>query len=83
MRSWIMQPGTLITHWEAVKYAGLTSLGGIALTTAVMATLYTTAADALGEARNWTFFNQNKLTYKQSPQSSSLGTSSIDSYMEM
>jgi hypothetical protein len=83
MRSWIMQPGTLITHWEAVKYAGLTSLGGIALTTAVMAILYTTAADALGEARNWTFFNQNKLTYKQSPQSSSLGTSSIDSYMEM
>lgn len=48
MRTWIMQPGTLITHWEAVKYAALTFLGVIALTAAFIAMLYTTAADALG-----------------------------------
>ncbi|KAI4128463.1 MAG: hypothetical protein LQ347_004173 [Umbilicaria vellea] len=47
MRSWVMQPGTMITHWESVKYAGTTSLGAIALTAALMATLYTTASDAL------------------------------------
>ncbi|KAK2809463.1 hypothetical protein FQN50_003731 [Emmonsiellopsis sp. PD_5] len=47
MRGWIMQPGTLITHWEHVKYAGLSFLGMIALTATIMALLYTTAADAL------------------------------------
>jgi hypothetical protein len=49
MRSWIMQPGTLITHWEAVRYAGISFLGAISLTAAFVATFYTTAADALGE----------------------------------
>ena len=48
MRAWVMQPGTLITHWEAVKYAGFTTLGAIALIATLMAMLYTTAADALG-----------------------------------
>ncbi|KAK3076724.1 hypothetical protein LTS18_012230, partial [Coniosporium uncinatum] len=47
MRSWIMQPGTMITHYESVKYAALTVLGAASLTVAVMAMLYTTAADAL------------------------------------
>lgn len=49
MRSWIMQPGTLVTHWEAVKYAGSTMLGIIALIAAIVAMFYTTAADALGK----------------------------------
>lgn len=49
MRTWIMQPGTLITHWETVKYAALSFLGVIALTAAFVAILYTTAADALGK----------------------------------
>jgi hypothetical protein len=48
MRSWIMQPGTLITHWENVRHSGLTFLGMISLTTAIMAMLYTTAAETLG-----------------------------------
>lgn len=49
MRSWVMQPGTMITHWDSVKYAGTTFLGAIALTAALMAMLYTTASDALGK----------------------------------
>ncbi|OQO09097.1 hypothetical protein B0A48_05988 [Cryoendolithus antarcticus] len=47
MRSWILQPGTLITHWESVRYAGITLLGVISLLAAVMAMLYVTAANAL------------------------------------
>lgn len=47
MRTWVMQPGTMITHRETVRYAGWTILGGIALVTALMAMLYTTASDAL------------------------------------
>lgn len=49
MRSWIMQPGTLLTHWQNVGKAALTVLGLIALSAAVVATFYTTASDALGE----------------------------------
>lgn len=48
MRAWIMQPGTLITHWEAARYAAFTTLGVMALTATLIAMLYTTAADALG-----------------------------------
>ena len=44
---WIQQPGTLITHWETVRVAALSYLGGIALTAAFVAMLYTTASDAL------------------------------------
>ncbi|PGH34191.1 hypothetical protein GX50_02965 [[Emmonsia] crescens] len=47
MRGWIMQPGSLITHWQHVKHSGLTIIGMIALTATFMALLYTTAADAL------------------------------------
>lgn len=47
MRAWVMQPGTLITHWETVRHAALTFLGMIALTATLVATLYTTASDAL------------------------------------
>lgn len=51
MRAWVMQPGTLITHWETVRHAVLTFLGMIALTAALVATLYTTASDALGKCK--------------------------------
>jgi hypothetical protein len=47
MRTWVMQPGTLITHWEAVRYSGMTLLGGITLLAAFSAIFYTTAAEAL------------------------------------
>ena len=49
MRSWIMQPGTVITHYETVRFAALTFLGALSLTAAIMAMLYTTAAQALGK----------------------------------
>ena len=47
MRTWIMQPGTLITHWEAVRYAALSAIGMVALIAAFVAMFYTTAAEAL------------------------------------
>lgn len=47
MRSWIVQPGTIISHWESARYAAATKLGLFALLVALMATVYTTASDAL------------------------------------
>ncbi|KAL6233262.1 hypothetical protein BDW75DRAFT_215695 [Aspergillus navahoensis] len=47
MRTWIMQPGSLIVHWESLRYSGWTILGAITLTATVVAMLYTTAAEAL------------------------------------
>ncbi|KAJ5135855.1 uncharacterized protein N7515_005133 [Penicillium bovifimosum] len=47
MRAWIMQPGSMIVHWEALRYSGLTFLGAIALVATFVAMLYTTAAQAL------------------------------------
>lgn len=47
MRSWVMQPGTMLTHFESVKYAAATFLGVFALLAALMAMVYTTASDAL------------------------------------
>ncbi|KAJ4356262.1 uncharacterized protein N0V89_004293 [Didymosphaeria variabile] len=48
MWRWVVQPGTLITHWETAKYAGLSILGFLSLLSAILATLYSTAATALG-----------------------------------
>ena len=48
MWRWVVQPGTLITHWETAKYAGLSLLGILSLLSAVLATLYSSAATALG-----------------------------------
>jgi hypothetical protein len=48
MRTWIMQPGSLIVHWESLRYSGWTILGAITLTATLVAMLYTTAAEALG-----------------------------------
>lgn len=47
MRGWISQPGTMFTHWESVRYAAPTWLGLVALISAIMALLYTSAATAL------------------------------------
>lgn len=49
MWRWVVQPGTLITHWETAKYAGVTVLGILSLLSAVLATLYAPAATALGK----------------------------------
>ncbi|KAF2689720.1 hypothetical protein K458DRAFT_413966 [Lentithecium fluviatile CBS 122367] len=47
MWRWVVQPGTLITHWETAKYAGISILGILSLLSAVLATMYTSAATAL------------------------------------
>ncbi|KAL5333139.1 hypothetical protein BJX70DRAFT_381847 [Aspergillus crustosus] len=47
MRTWIMQPGSLLVHWESLHYSGWTILGAITLTATLVAMLYTTAAEAL------------------------------------
>lgn len=47
MRTWVIQPGFIITHFQNLQHAGLTLLGVITLTAAVVATFYTTASDAL------------------------------------
>jgi hypothetical protein len=47
MRNWVFQPGSLITHWETIPYAGLTMMGALALTATVASMFYTTASDAM------------------------------------
>ena len=47
MRSWVVQPGTMVSHWESVRYAAATRLGVFSLLVALMAMIYTTASDAL------------------------------------
>ncbi|KAL5119029.1 hypothetical protein ACEQ8H_003158 [Pleosporales sp. CAS-2024a] len=47
MWRWVVQPGTLVTHWETAKYAGPTILGILSLVCAVVATLYSSASTAL------------------------------------
>lgn len=47
MRLWIMQPGTLLTHWTGARHVVTSVLGIIALAAAFSATFYTTAAEAL------------------------------------
>jgi hypothetical protein len=47
MRNWVIQPGSLVTHFETLPYAGLTILGALSLTATIAALLYTTASDAM------------------------------------
>ncbi|KAF1916879.1 hypothetical protein BDU57DRAFT_449041 [Ampelomyces quisqualis] len=47
MWRWIVQPGTLITHPASAKYAGFSVLGILSLVSAILATLYSSAATAL------------------------------------
>lgn len=47
MRTWIMQPGSIITNFQTLRYAAFTVLGAVSLTATLAALLYTTAADAL------------------------------------
>lgn len=49
MRMWIVQPGSLVVHWETLLYSGWSILGVLTLMATVVAMLYTTAANELGE----------------------------------
>jgi hypothetical protein len=48
MRSWVQQPGSMISNPQSLRFAAFTLLGACCLTAALVALLYTTAADALG-----------------------------------
>ncbi|KAL9084108.1 MAG: hypothetical protein Q9159_005403 [Coniocarpon cinnabarinum] len=57
MRGWIMQPGQMIVHPHAVKYAAVSLMGVLALIAALTAMLYTTAASALVSPQlSWSHF---------------------------
>jgi hypothetical protein len=74
MRSWVMQPGTLITNWIAVRYAASTIIGILVLVAALAATFYTTAAEALvapkpklGPLKHRVLFGQVAASYANAP----------------
>lgn len=46
MRTWIMQPGSLLVSWQTVRYAN-SFIGAVVLISAFSATWYTTASEAL------------------------------------
>lgn len=52
MRVWVMMPGSLMAQARNVRYSAWTSVGIIAILSAICASLYTTASDALGRARD-------------------------------
>ena len=43
----LQQPGSLITHWETLPYAGLTLLGILSLVASIASSFYTTASAAM------------------------------------
>ncbi|KAI0908597.1 hypothetical protein F4823DRAFT_486009 [Ustulina deusta] len=47
MRNWVIQPGSLLTHWDGIPYAATTFLGVLTLTATICALFYTTASDAM------------------------------------
>ncbi|KAI0474477.1 hypothetical protein F4859DRAFT_515011 [Xylaria cf. heliscus] len=47
MRNWVIQPGSLITHWENIPSAATTFLGALTLTATICSLFYTTASDAM------------------------------------
>lgn len=74
MRLWIMQPGTLFTHFTGAKYAVTTFLGMSALVAAIAGVFYTTAAEALvspklkfGKNETLTMFGEVKASYANAP----------------
>ena len=75
MRQWIMQPGTMITHFATVRYAALTFLGMISLLGALTAMFYTTASDALvapvlkmGQQEHRMLYGKVAASYANEPQ---------------
>lgn len=47
MRNWVIQPGSLITHFETLPSSFMTLLGALSLTATFAASFYTTASDAM------------------------------------
>lgn len=57
MRSWVMQPGTMLTRFGAMRSTVISFLGILTFAAALMALLYTTASEALVQPQlrsgNW------------------------------
>ncbi|KAH7121952.1 hypothetical protein B0J13DRAFT_648804 [Dactylonectria estremocensis] len=47
MRNWVIQPGSLVTHFETLPSSALTLLGALCLTATFASAFYTTASDAM------------------------------------
>jgi hypothetical protein len=47
MRVWVIQPGYVLSHWQNVKYVGITILGVSSLLASLTALLFTTASSTL------------------------------------
>ncbi|KAJ5935969.1 hypothetical protein N7454_005267 [Penicillium verhagenii] len=47
MRSWMVQPGSLLLHWKTARYSAWTVLGVLIIAMTLVAMLYTTASEAL------------------------------------
>lgn len=47
MRSWILQPGSMLSNGHTLRYAGASFLGVMTLVATIMATFYTTASDTM------------------------------------
>jgi hypothetical protein len=47
MRQWIIQPGSLLTHGQTLRYAGWSIIGVVSLIATLVSMLYTTASDAM------------------------------------
>ncbi|KAI0433498.1 hypothetical protein F5Y09DRAFT_62844 [Xylaria sp. FL1042] len=47
MRNWVIQPGSLLTHWDGIPFAATTFLGALTLSATICALFYTTASDAM------------------------------------
>ncbi|KAI1756400.1 hypothetical protein F4782DRAFT_550214 [Xylaria castorea] len=47
MRNWVIQPGSLITHWGNSPNAATSFLGALTLTATICSLFYTTASDAM------------------------------------
>jgi hypothetical protein len=47
MRTWVIQPGFMFTHWQHIQHAGVTVLTLLSVAAAFSAMFYTTASDAL------------------------------------
>ncbi|KAJ3564673.1 hypothetical protein NPX13_g7764 [Xylaria arbuscula] len=47
MRNWVIQPGSMITHWDGIPVAATTFLGALTLSASFCALFYTTASDAM------------------------------------
>ncbi|KAK5629044.1 hypothetical protein RRF57_004759 [Xylaria bambusicola] len=53
MRNWVIQPGSLLTHWDGIPYAATTFLGALTLSATFCALFYTTASDAMVSPKLW------------------------------